>query len=146
MTSLLYIFSSLLMVLTSLSDKPSEQITGIWLTAEKDGKIKVYKKGNKYYGKIIWINESVGPDGKTKLDVNNPDPNKRSRPIVGMNIVEGLEWDAEAQEWNEGEIYDPQSGSTYSVYAEMINENRLFIKGYIGFSLLGRSTEWTRIR
>ncbi len=135
-----------LLSITNITTTPSEKIVGVWLTSEKESKVEIYKKGTKYFGKIVWIKESIGPDGKTKLDVNNPDADKRSRPLIGLNIVTNLEWDVEDKEWNEGNVYDPESGSTYSVFAEMIDDNTLFLKGYIGFSLLGRSTEWTRVK
>ncbi len=138
---ILVIASSLL----SIFGPKSDQIIGVWMTAEQESKIEIYKKGNQYYGKIVWIEDELGPDGKKRLDVNNPDEHKRNRPLVGLTIVKNLEWDAEEREWNEGEVYDPESGSTYSVFARLQTKDELYLKGYIGFSLLGRSTVWKRV-
>lgn len=122
-----------------------DEILGVWYNEEKDGKIEVYKKNGKYYGEIIWIENDENDDGtKPKTDRNNPDPKKRSRRIVGTKILKDLRWDAFDQEWDDGEIYDPKSGKTYSVYAKMKGPNTLYLKGYIGISLIGRSTLWTR--
>lgn len=133
----------LLCLFTSPLIAQADAILGTWFNEPKDAKIKVYQRGDKYYGKIIWL--KANEDGPTKLDLKNEDESKRSRPIVGINIVTGLEWDPSEEEWNDGEIYDPRSGSTYSVYATLESKDRLFIKGYIGFSLIGKSTYWTRV-
>lgn len=124
----------------------ADKILGVWFNEEKSAKIEVYKKGDKYYGKIIWLKDNKNADGSSpRLDVKNEDVSKRGRAIVGSNILIGLEWDADDNEWDDGEIYDPKNGSTYSLYAQLESENKLFLKGYIGFSLIGRSTHWTRV-
>lgn len=122
------------------------EILGIWFNEEKDGKIEVYKKDGKYFGNIIWIQDNKNDDGSApKLDINNPDPEKRQRPIVGTQILRNLEWDSSEDEWNEGTIYDPKSGNTYDVFARLEDSETLHLKGYIGFTLIGRSTLWMRV-
>lgn len=146
MKHILITFTALL-VTTSVFAQSSEKILGTWYNHEKDGKIEVYKKDNKYFGKIIWIKNNTNDDGSSpRLDKKNPSEKLKMRPIVGTNILTELEWDAEENEWNDGEIYDPKSGSTYSVFARLEDPNTLYIKGYIGFSLIGRSTTWTRVK
>ncbi len=123
----------------------ADKILGVWYSESKDAKIEVYKNGDKYNGKIIWLKNNKNEDGTSpKLDLNNENTSKRKRPIVGSDIMIGLEWDEDDNEWDDGEIYDPKSGDTYSLYAKLENENKLFLKGYIGFTLVGRSTYWTR--
>lgn len=125
----------------------ADKILGTWLNEKKDAKIEVYKKDNAYFGKIIWLKNNVGPSGETpKRDVENPDPKLKNRPIVGINILKDLRWDEDDNEWDDGEIYDPRSGSTYSLYAKLEDSNTLFLKGYVGVALIGRSTTWTRAR
>ena len=130
----------------SLSGLSQSEILGVWLNEDKDGKIKVFKQNGKYYGEIIWIKDNTNDDGSSpKLDRNNPDEKKRSRPIVGTRILKDLEWDSRDEEWNEGEIYDPKSGNTYDVFARLEDARTLYLKGFIGFTLIGRSTLWTRV-
>lgn len=124
----------------------ADDILGLWLTDGGKSKVRVFKRGGKYYGKIIWLKEPYEDDGKTiKVDDENPDPALQSREIVGVEILQDLEWDGD--EWDDGEIYDPESGSTYSCYAEFEDgqTDKLKIRGYIGFSLIGRTTYWTRL-
>lgn len=125
----------------------NDKILGIWWNQEKDAKIKVYKKGDKYFGEIIWLKKDKNDDGTSpKRDKNNPNAKLKKRTIVGTNILLDLKWDASAKEWNGGEIYDPRGGSTYSLFAVLRKDGSLFIKGYMGFSLFGKSTIWTRVK
>ena len=131
-------------LISSAYAQSADDILGVWYNEEKDGKIQVYKENNKYYGKIVWVKNNTNEDGSSpKLDSKNPDPELAKRPIEGTLILIDLEWDDD--EWEDGEIYDPKSGKTYSCFARLESKNELYVKGYIGFSLIGRSTTWTRV-
>lgn len=136
------IISLLLIVFsTTIFAQNADDIVGVWWTEDKDGKVEIYKKGDVYYGKLIWLKEP-NENGKPKLDDENPDPKLRNRPLQGLVLLSGLVF--EGDEWDDGEIYDPESGDTYSCYVELESPNRLKLRGYIGFSLIGRSSYWTR--
>lgn len=127
----------------------ADDILGIWWNQEKTSKIEVFKKGDKYHGKIIWLKDEFedGSTTKPNLDDKNPDASLQSRKVLGLEILTDLEWDDD--EWDDGEIYDPKSGNSYSCYAEFEDENnldRLKLRGYVGFSLIGRTSYWTRIK
>ncbi|WP_242434513.1 DUF2147 domain-containing protein [Hymenobacter amundsenii] len=78
-------------------------------------------------------------------DTQNPNPKLRSRPRLGMVFMQGFEYD-EDNKWDDGKIYDPETGKTYSCYIKMENANTMEVKGYIGFSLIGKSQTWTRVK
>ena len=121
----------------------ADDVLGIWFNEEKDAKIEIYKEGNQYYGKIVWLDEPIDPEtGKPKVDDENPKEELQSRPIMGLLLVKDFEWDGEL--WDDGEIYDPKSGNTYDCYMKMESMDKLKVRGYIGISLLGRTTYWTR--
>ena len=122
-----------------------DDLLGIWHTEDEKSRIEIIKKSDgKYYGSVIWLKEPYEEDGKTiKVDDENPDPKKRATPIVGLELLKELTWDGE--EWDDGEIYDPQSGNTYSSMATMPDVNTIKMRGYMVFSLLGRTTVWTRV-
>lgn len=144
MKNLILAFS--LLFSAGLAAQSADAIVGKWETEEGKSHVKVYKKNGKYYGKIVYLRDNKNDDGSSpKLDSKNPNAKAAKKPIVGKVIVQGLEWDGSEEEWNEGTIYDPSGGSTYSVFARLESPDRLFIKGYIGFSLLGRSTVWKRV-
>lgn len=124
-----------------------DAILGTWWNEEKTSKIEVYKQGGKYYGKVIHLTDDTNADGsRPKVDSKNPDTKLRKRRVVGIVILKDLEWDSGDREWNEGEIYDPKTGNTYSLFARLQQDGSLYLKGYIGFSLIGRSTVWTRVK
>ena len=49
-----------------------------------------------------------------------------------------------AQLHYDGEIYDPREGDTYSLFARLKDQDTLYVRGYIGFSLFCKTTNWTR--
>jgi uncharacterized protein (DUF2147 family) len=141
--SLLIIYASLFSVTYGFAQK-ADDITGFWWNAEKDAKIEIYKKGDKYFGKIVELTEPTDNSGKPKTDTENEVAKYRNRPILGLVIISDLQWE-EDHEYENGEIYDPNSGKTYSLSAELKGD-QLNLRGYIGFSLIGRTTIWTRVR
>ncbi len=119
----------------------TDPIERVWLNEEKTAKIQVYKaRDGKYYGKIIWLKE---PDrnGKPKMDDNNPNPKLRTQPIIGLLILKAFKKDGETG-YEDGTIYDPKNGKTYSCKITR-KGNVLDVRGYVGISLLGRTTTWT---
>ena len=115
-----------------------DAVLGEWLAESKEGKVLIFKQGEKYFGKISW-----GKDGDKK-DVNNPEEKLRTQSIVGLVILKGFEFTGKA--WEDGTIYDPKSGKTYSSTIKMKKPNELEIRGYVGISLLGRTTVWTKAK
>ena len=118
-----------------------DRVVGKWLTADKKGIIEIYKKESKYYGEIIGGNKEEGEEGE-EFDVHNPDPAKRKQSLTGLIILKDLTYDDD--EWEDGTIYDPDSGKTYSCVMELDGKNILEITGYIGITLFGRTEVWTR--
>lgn len=131
----------------------ASDVVGTWATTPTErgyAKVKVFEEDGKYFGEIIWLSKptydaSEGEElaGKEKMDKKNPDKDKRDRPIVGIHIVEDMEYQGDGL-WEGGTIYDPENGKTYK--AKMTLEgDTLNVRGFIGFSLIGRTTEWTRV-
>lgn len=116
---------------------------GIWYNAEKDGKIQLYKQGDKYFGKIVWLKEPNDNAGKPKLDTNNEDTKLRNRPIIGLQIIKDFGYTGDSV-WEGGKIYDPKNGKLYSCKMTLKNKNTLDVRGFVGMALLGRTTTWTR--
>lgn len=119
-------------------------ITGLWWNAEKTAKVEVYEEDGKFFGKIVELVEP-NENGRPRTDKENPNDNLRKRPLEGLVILRDLEHDS-GKEYEDGEIYDPKSGKTYSCNAELVNNNQLDLRGYIGFSLIGRTSTWTRVQ
>ncbi len=117
---------------------PADSIIGTFWSPEKDGKIEIYKIGEKYFGKIIW---SKNP----RQDNKNPDASQRSRELVGATFLHDFVYDGKGT-WTDGTIYDPKSGKTYDCNITLTDSGDLNVRGYVGISLLGRTETFTRIK
>ncbi len=127
-----------------------DDILGVWNNEEKDAKIEVFKCNGKYCGKIISLkepnypaNSKEGAPGTPRLDRNNPDRAKKSRPIIGLQIVNDFIFD-EKNVWKDGSVYDPKNGKTYRGKITLVSPNKLNLRGFVGIPLFGRTTTWTR--
>ncbi|MFM7645512.1 MAG: DUF2147 domain-containing protein [Sphingomonadales bacterium] len=131
---------------TANSQQPGtpDAIVGVWKTGEGTAMVRIFKNGEKYQGKIVWLKEPNDPEtGKPKVDKNHPDEVSRTRPTLGLINVWGFV-STEKNVWENGNIYDPKNGNTYSCTIKMTGANTIDVRGYIGVSLIGRSDTWTR--
>ncbi|WP_318345511.1 DUF2147 domain-containing protein [Flagellimonas baculiformis] len=141
------LFTTIIAGLLLLSFNVSAQITetaivGTWLNQEKAAKIEIYQKGQKFYGKIVWLKEP-NENGKPKTDNKNPDTARRNDPIMGLVLLKDLEFDGSST-WENGTIYDARNGKTYSCHVTFQEDRSLKVRGYVGISLFGKTTIWTR--
>ena len=126
----------------------ADDILGTWLNEDKDAHVNIYKENDKYYGKIVWLKNPIDEEtGKPKLDDENEDESLRTRPVMGLLLLRDFVFDGD-DEWEDGRIYDPKNGKDYKCYMEFKDDtkNTLKVRGYIGISLLGRTTYWTRVK
>ncbi len=107
-------------------------------TGKVDSVIEVYEKNGKAFAKIVEITDA---DRKDAVCDKCSGKNK-NKPILGMNILTGLEKDGD--EWSGGKILDPKNGKKYKCFIKLEEADKLKIRGYIGFSLLGRTAYWFR--
>jgi uncharacterized protein (DUF2147 family) len=122
----------------------ADDIVGTWLNQEATGKITIYKEGNKYFGKLAWLRTPLDSiTGKPRTDKENPDVNLKSTPLIGLVNLKNFTFNGK-EEWSGGTIYDPKNGKTYKCYIQFESASRLKIRGYVGVSLLGRNTFWTK--
>ncbi|HEY4326151.1 MAG TPA: DUF2147 domain-containing protein [Mucilaginibacter sp.] len=125
------------------SAQNADAILGKWLNPTGEGQVLIYKKENKYFGKLVWI-KVPDRDGKPKTDIHNPDKALQSRPELGLELLQNFTFKGD-DVYGDGTIYDPKSGKTYSCKMTL-NDNNLKIRGYIGISLFGRTEVWTRVK
>lgn len=132
---------SLLLLLFITIQAPT--VEGTWVsiddeTGVKKSEIILYREGGKLYGRIdrLLLAEDQG-----KLCVNCKGKEK-NQPIEGLIILKGLE--QEGEEWTNGEIMDPANGKTYDCTIKLDDANTLNVRGFLGFSFLGRTQVWVR--
>ncbi len=103
-------------------------ITGRWVTAEKDAVVAIASCGKALCGRIERF-LILPAGGKDQRDVNNADPAKRNRKLLGTAILYGLAEDAGT--WR-GQVYDPKTGKTYTSEVRRRPDGTLEVKGCVG--------------
>jgi uncharacterized protein (DUF2147 family) len=118
-------------------------VFGIWVTENELARIEIFDCGGQVCGKFVWFEEPNEEDGTPKVDDENPDEALQTRPLMGLQLLEGFDASGPTA-WSGGTIYDPLSGNTYSSTMEMRDDNTLKVRGYVLLPILGRSQTWTR--
>ena len=121
----------------------TDSIEGTWITQDDEtGKQKsevlIYIESGKLYGKITKL---LLPEDEGKICVNCKGENK-DKPIEGLVIINDLQLEDDI--WEDGTILDPKSGKIYDCYIGFEDDNTLKVRGFLGFSLLGRTQVWKR--
>ncbi len=143
---------SLVTPLAGASDNGAAAIVGLWKTEPNPNGcaiVEIGRDGSTFNGRIVWLEKPVyGPDeprpGQPKVDLNNPNPELRNRPIMGLEILKGFVYKGHGR-WKEGTIYDPNVGKTYKCKMWLVGHDTLKVRGFIGFSFLGRNAVWHRV-
>lgn len=129
------------MILALLLASAPAPIAGRWLTAEGKAVVEIAPcaggGGPDVCGRIAQVLKPR--PGGPPVDIKNPDPALRGRPMAGLVILTGFRPDGDR--WR-GRIYDPESGRTYR--SELIRDGRrLTVKGCWG--PFCRSQEWAAL-
>lgn len=117
----------------------ASDLEGLWLTENKRSVIRVEPCNDKLCGYIHWI-----IDGGMRFDAHNPDKTKREQPMCDLKIL----WDMKKKSdmrWEKGKIYKADDGDTYDSYIELVKDDTLKVRGYMGVSFLGKTQHWTRV-
>lgn len=118
-----------------------EDAFGVWRTANGEAAIEVVPCEARACGRLIWyLEKRSGPDAGR--DSKNPDEGLRTRRLCGLPMIGGFKRTTEG--WDDGWIYDPESGNTYSAAMTPDGRDRLRLRGYVGIPLLGRTEVWQR--
>ena len=117
---------------------------GVWLTEGGKSHVEVYDcGGGRLCGRIVWLRSPLGKDGKPRRDARNDDKALRGRPILGLRMVWGME-DQGGGEWDDGRIYNPNDGNTYSAEMEEVGADVLKVSGCVLF--ICKEQTWKRVR
>jgi uncharacterized protein (DUF2147 family) len=118
---------------------------GLWNTiSDTDGRptaiVEILEDNGEYVGIVRGLLVPAEPEdsvcGKCSGD-------RKDQRIVGMEIMRHMR--ADGDEWSGGEILDPENGKTYRAKMKLADGGqKLIVRGYIGFSLFGRSQTWVR--
>jgi uncharacterized protein (DUF2147 family) len=134
---------SMIIMLASISTY-AQDVVGKWKLEDGTAIVEVYKQGDVFNGKIVWLQNPTEPDGTPAKDENNPDAKLRSRQLLGLNMLSGLKKDG--GEYTGGNIYDPGNGKTYNCSMK-VEGDVLKVRGSLDKrGLLGRTMDWFRVK
>ena len=117
-------------------------IIGVWLVEQGNGYVEITRQGDRYQGIVIGAPEG-SQEEINPLDVNNKNPKLRSRPLHGMELMGGYEFNG--KRWVKGWVYDPNTGKKYDSRLLLKDENTLEVRGYVGSPKFGKTKVWKRV-
>ena len=128
------------------AQSPAPTIEGLWLDEKGEGRIEVAPCGEHLCGTIVWLLEPFDDDGRETRDTENADPALRERKVLGLRVLEGVNPKPDKKGyWRGGRIYDPDNGKTYRCTLSLDEQGNMKLRGFIGISLIGRNSFWTRV-
>jgi uncharacterized protein (DUF2147 family) len=131
-------------VLALSSASAASTPVGLWYAEGGAAQVAIEPCGDGLCGRVVWLRSPLDDDGCDLRDRYNPDPALRGRPVVGLDVLHGLKARSE-RTWDDGSIYDPSTGHTYTCSLTLDGDDRVRLRGYLGIRLLGRTTTWTRV-
>lgn len=140
---LLFSFCTCLVFSLSAAINPDD-ILGVWRDSRGKGEVQIFKQNGKYYGQIVGLKKPLDANGQPRVDKHNPNPSLRNEPVLGLLMLKDFKY--KNGEWSGGRIYNPSDGKEYKAYMKLKDKNTLNVRGYIGFSLLGKTDTWVRVK
>ncbi len=132
--------------ITLVAQTSADAIEGYWLTEEGDYVVNIYEHEGKYFGKVVWLNDSLDMYGEPLRDVMNDIPHRRTKLVVGLDVLLGFKYDGNGY-WRSGTIYNFKTGNVYNAKMTIGKDGKLQLTGYYGFLwFLGNTKEWTRVK
>lgn len=136
-------FMGLIVTLLFLTGAARADVTGVWSTVEDKSHVKIEPCGDKMCGTIVWLKEPLTEAKTDKTDMKNEDPKLQGRKILGLPLLNGFVKEGD-NEWDDGTIYNPEDGKTYSSSLSLVNPNTLEVKGCVLFFC--KTQTWTRVQ
>ena len=137
-------FVSMMFMLAPLCAALAQDVVGKWKLEDGSAIVEVYRQGDVFNGKIVWLKNPTRADGSPAVDALNPDAKLRSRKVLGLNMLSGLK--KNGGEYTGGSIYDPGNGKTYNCSMK-VEGDVLKVRGSLDKrGLIGRTMDWFRVK
>jgi uncharacterized protein (DUF2147 family) len=122
-----------------------QTLVGVWLHPNKRIQLEIAPCGEGLCGKLIWFRWPNDAQGLPLVDLKNPDPALRNRPLLGLTVLEGLRRTGE-RTWEGAKIYDPDDGANYNASMSIQDDGTLRVRAYVLLPIFGETQIWTRVR
>lgn len=124
--------------------KEAYRLVGVWESEEKNLQIQMFEDNGQFAGRMVYFKCSSDEVMLNSEDTENPDKSLRSRKLLGMKLVTRLDYQGN-NIWDEGKIYDPNSGNTFEARIQLTGPNTAIVRGYWKYRWLGRSMVFKRL-
>jgi uncharacterized protein (DUF2147 family) len=118
---------------------------GVWLHANQRIEVEISACGDRLCGRIIWFHSPNDAAGLPLVDLKNPDPALRGRPLLGLQVLHDVHL-VGAVNWEDGVIYNPDDGKAYQVSLSIQSDGALRVRGFVLVPFLSKTQVWTRVR
>lgn len=139
------LFLALITITGFKAANPAQLLVGVWESEEKNLQIEMFEENGEYVGRMIYFKCSTDEVMRTCKDTENPDKNLTNRNLLGLKLVTNLHYQGN-NTWDDGKIYDPNSGNTFEARIQLTSQNAAIVRGYWKFRWLGRSMVFHRIQ
>lgn len=122
---------------------------GVWKTVDdKTGMVKseirIVDNGGVLSGRIDKILDPKAKPGEKCIDCKD---DRKDLPMLGLEIIRGMKKADGKDVWEDGTVVDPEGGTVYRLKLTPIDGGqKLEVRGFIGFALLGRTQTWIRVQ
>ena len=120
-------------------------VVGVWRTIDdKTNKpralVRIFERNGLRYGRVSDILDSKYADARCQ-DCSG---DRANQPVLGLEIIRDMQPDG--NRWDGGTILNTQTGDVYHCRFHLGPDGQtLIVRGFIGFSLIGRSQTWQRM-
>lgn len=121
----------------------SAGFAGLWYDDTSQGAVEITPCRDRLCGRVVWLRDMLGKDGRPLTDSLNSDPKLRQRPICGLPVIGDLKPQSSGA-WDEGWIYDPKQGKQFDVELKLRSADTLQVLGYLGLKFLSETFIWRR--
>ena len=118
---------------------------GVWLHANERIQVEIVSCGDRLCGNIVWFKWPNDAQGLPLVDLKNPNPALRERPLLGLAILSDLRRAGELT-WEDGKIYNPDDGKDYRARMSIQRDGSLRVRAYVLLPLFGENQIWKRVR
>lgn len=137
-------FLIILSIKLLFAQNKGDDFVGYWMDDTNTYIVKVTRDETIYNGKVVWMKDSLDKYKQPLRDVMNDDPEKRSRLVKDINVLDGFVFDSGL--WKSGVVYNYQSGNDYNGRLKIDDDGNLRLTGYYGILFfLGKTKVWTPV-
>ena len=136
----------LIALLTAVSARAEVSTpVGVWVDAKQRIQVEIAPCDDRLCGEIVWFRWPKDAEGLPLVDLKNPDPALRSRPLLGLRVLDGLRRSSKST-WGDGRIYNPDNGIDYHAEMSIGDDGTLRVRAYRLLPIFGKTFVWTRSR